>query len=137
MGGVIGQPRPDPNPGGGGEGLVGITSDRYSKSLFLEDGIVSDLMVAVVTTVNSSGSMVPRIQGSPDRGKTWFNLQAFPTVTSSPTHDFIVMRRGEFYSMFRLFADWASGDFDLTLHAIPRNRESGRLDLETLPALFD
>lgn len=134
---VIGKPPPDLNPGQGFETFVGITEDKISKSLFFEDGLVADVMVAAKSTVNSSGSMVVKIQGSPNRGKDWYTLYSFPTVTATNKHDFKALRRGEFYSSFRVFVDWASGDFDLTLDVIPRNRESDRLDLANLPVLFD
>jgi len=132
----IGKPPPDKNPGGSGETFSGLTGNKISSTVFLAGDRVSDVVFIMKSVVNTSGSLIATLEGSPDRGTTWLPMQAFPTITTTGAIDFLPLRRGSFYEMMRVNLAVSSGDFDVTLWAYPKNKESVRSSDSELPVLL-
>lgn len=136
MGFPVGLPIPDPNRGSAFEEFVNLTADKISKTIFLAGDRVADIVFIMESTVNTSGSLIATLEGTPDRGNTWLPMQAFPTITTTGALDFLALRRGNFFEMMRVNLAIASGDFDVTIWAFPKNKESIKSSDAELPTLL-
>ena len=132
----IGKPPADIRPGGSGEEITNLTADKISSTIFLAGDRVSDVVFIMESVVNSSGSLIATLEGSPNRGSLWLPMQAFAEITVAGALEFLALRRGNFFEMMRVNLAISSGDFDVTLWAFPKNKESIKGSASDLPELL-